>query len=273
MNAPMDLPNQIVTVANGQAVTTSLAIAQGTENDHASVIKLVRNYLADLEEFGGVTFEMRSQAKTNSGFEIQNTQGSDFKSNPSGGGRPTEYAVLNEQQSTLLLTYMRNSDIVRRFKKALVKAFFELSKVGAGGTALNPANLSRLQLIEMAMQAEQERLALENKVEVLAPKAEALDRIATADGSLCFTDAAKTLQMRLKDLIAWLSSHKWIYQRPGTSWIGYQDKIQSGYVEHKTNTVERSDGTEKVVTQARITPKGLAKLAEAFGGGADLIAA
>lgn len=139
--------------------------------------------------------------------------------------------------------------------------------------SLNPANLSRLQLIEMAMQAEQERLALENKVEVLAPKAEALDRIATADGSLCFTDAAKTLQMRLKDLIAWLSSHKWIYQRPGTSWIGYQDKIQSGYVEHKTNTVERSDGTEKVVTQARITPKGLAKLAETFGSGADLIAA
>lgn len=116
-------------------------------------------------------------------------------------------------------------------------------------------------------------LTLENKVQEQAPKVEGFDRIAKADGSLCFTDAAKTLQMRLKDLIAWLSSHKWIYQRPGTSWIGYQDKIQVGYVEHKTNTVERSDGTEKVVTQARITPKGLAKLAEIFGSGTDLIAA
>ena len=104
MNAPMDLPNQIVTVSNGQAVTTSLAIAQGTENDHASVIKLVRSYQADLEEFGPL------------GFEIQKG-----KSLPQGGfAKATEYAILNEQQSTLLLTYMRNSDIVRRFKKALV---------------------------------------------------------------------------------------------------------------------------------------------------------
>lgn len=115
-------------------------------------------------------------------------------------------------------------------------------------------------------------IALESKVAEQAPKVKALDRIATADGSLCFTDAAKTLQIRMKDLIAWLSSHKWIYQRPGTSWIAYQDKIQSGYIEHKTNTVERSDGTEKVVTQARITPKGLAKLAEYFGPGNDSMA-
>lgn len=115
-------------------------------------------------------------------------------------------------------------------------------------------------------------IALEEKVAEQTPKVDALNRIATADGSLCFTDAAKTLQIRLKDLLAWLSSHKWIYQRPGTSWIGYQDKIQSGYIEHKTNTVERSDGTEKVVTQARITPKGLAKLAEYFSPGNDAIA-
>jgi hypothetical protein len=29
------------------------------------------------------------------------------------GGRPVECADLNEQQSTLILTYMRNSEIVR----------------------------------------------------------------------------------------------------------------------------------------------------------------
>lgn len=43
----------IVTLVGGQPVTTTLAIAEGTELDHATVIKLVRTYLADLEEFGG----------------------------------------------------------------------------------------------------------------------------------------------------------------------------------------------------------------------------
>jgi len=32
----------------------------------------------------------------------------------------------------------------------------------------------------------------------MAPKVEALDRIATVEGSLCVTDAAKSLQVRLK---------------------------------------------------------------------------
>lgn len=34
-------------------------------------------------------------------------------------------------------------------------------------------------------------------------------------------------------------------------------------LEHKTTTVYRSDGTEKVTTQVRVTPKGLARLTEA----------
>lgn len=62
-------------------------------NPHSTVIKLIRQNASDLEEFGNI------------GFEIQNSQ--------SGAGRPTEYATLNEQQSTLLLTYMRNNDVVK----------------------------------------------------------------------------------------------------------------------------------------------------------------
>jgi phage regulator Rha-like protein len=38
-------------------------------------------------------------------------------------------------------------------------------------------------------------LTLENKVGELKPKAEALDRIATSDGGMCITNAAKDLQV------------------------------------------------------------------------------
>lgn len=127
---------------SGDLVTTSMAIALGTNNDHASVIKLVREYKLDLEEFGLL----------------------DFKSESS-GGRPTEYAVLNEQQATLLITYMRNSEIVRTFKKRLVKAFYELRS--------SKTELSRIELLTMALAAEQEKIKLAyERDEAVATKAE-----------------------------------------------------------------------------------------------------
>jgi len=133
---------------------------------------------------------------------------------------------------------------------------------------LNPANLSRLQLIELAMQAEQERLVIEAKLAIAAPKAEALDRIAAADGSLCLTDAAKELQVRPKDLIGYLSSHNWIYKRAGgASWIAYQDRIQSGVLEHKSAVLIGPDGKERIRDQVRVTAKGLARLSELLNGG------
>lgn len=133
----------------------------------------------------------------------------------------------------------------------------------AAAPALDPANLSRMQLIELAMQAETERIALEGKVVEMTPKVAALNRIATADGSLCLMDAAKQLQMRPKDLITFMSAHQWIYKRAGGSaWIGYQDRIQSGLLEHKSNIVIDGAGCERIRDQVRVTAKGLARLAE-----------
>ncbi|WP_254493118.1 Rha family transcriptional regulator [Bartonella sp. B1099] len=100
--------NNLVTVNNnGIAVTTSLAIATGVGNSHATVIRLVRKNIKDFEEFGRVGFEIVP-----------------FKTK--GGWQKREVAILNESQATLLMTYMRNNDTVRAFKKALVKAFYEL---------------------------------------------------------------------------------------------------------------------------------------------------
>ena len=233
--------NALVTITDGQAVTTSLAIAEGTENQHKNVLELVRTYEADLAEFGRVAFETRPFATA-------------------GGTQQREVAILNEQQSTLLLTYMRNSDIVRRFKKALVKAFYELAAQRQRDPVqvLNDPAAMRGLLLTYADKV----LALESTVQTLAPKAEALDRFATfAEGSMCITNAAKALQVQPKAFFRWLQEHQWIYRRTGGSgWLAYQARIQVGYLDHKVTTVERSDGTQKVVEQVLVTAKGLAKL-------------
>lgn len=237
--------NEIVRVVNNKAVTDSVALAEGSGNEHKAVIQLVRNYQADLEEFGGVTFEMAPFVTA-------------------GGTQTREIALLNEHQATLLLTYMRNTKRIRTFKKQLVKAFFAMaeklhSKATDPMTALNDPAAMRGLLLTYTEKV----LALEEEKKMLTPKAEALDRIATAEGNNCITDTAKVLQVRPKDLFGLLSSERWIYRRPGgKGWIAYQDKIQQGLLTHKVTTVlDIHTGREKVIEHVLVTPKGLAKLA------------
>ncbi len=97
----------LIHIKDGEPVTTSLAIAEGTQTQHKNVMELVRSYSEDLGRFGRVAFETQP-------FET------------AGGTQQREIALLNEQQSALVIAYMRNSEIVRQFKIALIKGFFDM---------------------------------------------------------------------------------------------------------------------------------------------------
>jgi phage regulator Rha-like protein len=115
--------SDLVLLHHNEPMTTSLAIAACTENEHGSVILLVRKFLNELEEFGEINFQTAKPG--NSRFEIANRV-FEIENCRSEKGRQTEFAFLNEQQSTLLVTFMRNSPVVIEFKKALVRAFFAM---------------------------------------------------------------------------------------------------------------------------------------------------
>lgn len=85
--------------------TTSEIIAECAEVQHHTITRLIREHKTDFEEYGF------------NGFEIHKLDGR---------GRPLKVYRLNEQQATLLITYLRNTQPVREFKKNLVKAFFEM---------------------------------------------------------------------------------------------------------------------------------------------------
>ncbi len=119
------------------------------------------------------------------------------------------------------------------------------------------------QLLQLLGNYANKAIELQAQVADLRPSADALDRIASTDGSLNITDAAKTLQVRPRELFKYLRTNGWIYSRPGVAGdIAYQAKIEADLLEHKVHTVIKADGDEKVVTQVRVTPKGLAKLAK-----------
>lgn len=113
----LDSSSPLVITSEQNPVTTSLIIAAGTEVHHRAVIQLVRKYQDDLEEFGSLAFQMR----------VMREDGR--------GGEPTQFALLNEPQAALIMTYMKNTPIVRDFKKRLVRAFFEMRDVLREGTA------------------------------------------------------------------------------------------------------------------------------------------
>lgn len=98
---------QLVEIKKLDLVTNTAAIADGVGRDHDTIIKLVDRNKSDLEEFGWVGFEIRTL---------------DTK----GGKQKQRVALLNEQQTTLLITYMRNNEVVRAFKKRLVAEFFTM---------------------------------------------------------------------------------------------------------------------------------------------------
>lgn len=98
----------LVLVVNNDVFTTSRIIAEKTNNSIYSVNKLISTHKEHLSEFGDIRFEIQKPDKK------------------SKGGRPTETYFLNEQQTTLLLTFMRNSEVVIEFKKVLVKEFYKM---------------------------------------------------------------------------------------------------------------------------------------------------
>ena len=100
--------SKFVVEYDGTPSVSHTIIAQNTDNEARSVRLLIENHLNDFEEFGVLSFEMTKPLNTDL------------------GGRPSKIYYLNEPQATLLLTYLQNIPIVREFKKALVKEFYQM---------------------------------------------------------------------------------------------------------------------------------------------------
>lgn len=228
-------PSNEYGVSSADALTmSSLEIAEYTGKDHKHILFDIRGMLIQLEI-------------DSAGFSAQ------YKD--STGRALPMFNLPKDLTITLVSGYsapMRHAIVKRWLELESTKPLFAI-----------PTTLSAA--LRLAADQSEQIDAQKAQLAIAAPKVAALDRIATSDGSMCFTDAAKTLQIQRKKLTQILQEHQWAYRRPmGGTWLAYQNRIQQGLMEHKVTTGEKTDGSEWSNTQARITSKGLAKLAGMF---------
>lgn len=216
---------------------SSLEIAELASREHRNVMRDIRTMLAELYGEGGVL-----------SFEHTHRNAQNGQSYPIFRLPKRECLILISGYSVTL-----RAKIVDRWAELEAQQQVDPLKALADPTALRGLLLTYSEKV----------IGLEQEVAALKPTAAALDRISGAAGSFSVTEAAKDLQVKPNELFRWLRAHGWIYRRPGAAAdLGYETKVNAGYLEHKVTSVQRPDGSEKYVSQVRITAKGLTKLAK-----------
>ena len=141
------------------------------------------------------------------------------------------------------------------FTAQLVKRWYELENQ-------KPIELSRMDLIQLALAAEQENQTLKNHVAVLEPKAQVMDAIADTTNTYTIRDSAKTIGIPESKLIDFMLSKNWVYRENSRHrrLCAYGQRVNQKVMINKVSKVVACEDGDKVFTQARITAFGLTRL-------------
>lgn len=103
--------NKLVFIKRNKPFTDSKIIAECSGIRHDKIKRIIEKHMDRLKKFGFIS--------TSYGVEIKSEK----------RGRKTEVYNLNEQQSTFLITLLKNTDTVVNFKEELVSQFYEAKQL------------------------------------------------------------------------------------------------------------------------------------------------
>ncbi|MDD2290654.1 MAG: Rha family transcriptional regulator [Aliarcobacter sp.] len=98
-----------IDVIENEPRVSAIVIADNTNVKYESIRDIIKKYNDELSIFGEIPF-------------------ADLKSVKQVQGRVKQVALLNEQQTTLLMTFLKNTKEVIEFKVNLIKAFFMMKE-------------------------------------------------------------------------------------------------------------------------------------------------
>ena len=117
-----------------------------------------------------------------------------------------------------------------------------------------PAELSRMDILKLAMESEQARIEAETKLALAAPKVEFVDRYVEATGLFTFREVAKLLKANEARFREFLLAQKIMYRLgAGGELTAYQSHADAGRFEVKTDTARNGHNYKRTM----FTPKGV----------------
>lgn len=142
----MAMTNLSIIEQNGELVVDSRLIAERLGIQHEALMRTIRKYLSEVQEFGHLRFENGT---------VTNSVGAVNK---------TVFCFLNEQQASYLMTLSRNTDEVRLAKRQIVLAFTEAKKIIQTVIPAQSEHIQALTLINENLRMQNEMLARQDSM-------------------------------------------------------------------------------------------------------------
>lgn len=165
------------------------------------------------------------------------------------GGRPSENHILTMDMAKELSMLQGN------LKGKQARQYFIECERQAKAPKIDGNSITRMELIQIAMNAEQERLALEAKAKELEPKAEAYSSFIEADGKYSVGAVAKMLGIGQNKLFRELRNAGVFIAKGGMKNTPYQQYMR--HFEVKAYTITHNSGAESVRHTTYVQPSGI----------------
>ena len=164
----------------------------------------------------------------------------------------TESVVFDLTLEQCMLIGMRESKSVRRHVLQKLKEM----------EVQQSRELTRLEILQLAIESEQKAIELEHQVKLLEPKAQVLDVIADTVNTYSIRESAKTIGIQESKLIDFMLQKHWVYRENSRHrrLCAYAHRVEQKVMANKVTQVVASADGDRVFTQARITAFGLTRL-------------
>jgi len=247
--------------STGDAVATPMTmssreIAELTDKRHDNVVRDIRVMLTELYGEGGILkFEDTHVNPQNGQSNFGLAEYADAQGKPR-----SEYRLPKDLTLTLVAGYNV------KLRKRIIDRWMELEQAAALGAFNIPQTYTAA--LRLAADLSEENAVLEHKVAEQAPKVEVYDRIVEDAGTYLIRRAAKVLGVGPGKFVDWLLTHGWAYRHASKGHLlGYQDKLDKGWLAHKlTPFWNKRTQMNEVTAALRVTAEGICVLAKKIPG-------